>query len=397
MYRVIDRLFPRTLSYSINISQHFLSPPEIFLFVTNNEDRNEITQIRAESYPLPTNETQFNCPTKIVPSSYSQEITSNFPISFDPSIIVPILLDIKPDLVLNIYQWGSKLFGNDEQSSDVDLMVIISDTVLVSQDTYISPYLGVVKTFMYNNISIDIVLYKESHWRRILKAHEIWAIIFYFIPEKFIYKQSVNFPFFFCRHSLFAAVLCDYTKNSTKATNFWSQTQSRRALKRLIYLLQHLTFAIQFAQTGSIYDITAGNFYHNEFIAKINSIDWDPIYTQFELLSYDLLVTLSQSCINSIATNWPTTNLEVPWECKEEITTLYLLRKNKNLYLKTLPEELFGYCIQFIIRYWFKYNLLFKEFAYQSEPTFWMKRRKFYKNYCDYKSASGRKYIGLDK
>jgi len=242
-----------------------------------------------------------------------------------------------------------------------------------------------VKTFLYNNTSIDIVLYSEAHWRRILKAHEIWAITFYFIPPKFIYKQTVYFPFYFCRHSLFAAVLCDYAKNSLKAINFWSIKESRRALKRLIYLLQHLTFAIQFAKTSTIYDISAGNEYHQEFISKINS-DWDSIYSQFEILSYQLLILLSESCIGSIAANWPATYLEIPWECKDEITTLYILRKNYNRCLKSLPDELFRYCLSFIIRYWFQYNLLFWEFAYKHNKSFWSGRHIFYKNYRDRRS-----------
>jgi len=86
-----------------------------------------------------------------------------------PFIRSLILDSVEPETIKKIYLFGSYVYGNPNQKSDIDLCVVIENN---QEDSKI--YLKIARSLFINNIiPADILLYKESEFIDLSKSEGI--------------------------------------------------------------------------------------------------------------------------------------------------------------------------------------------------------------------------------
>lgn len=102
-----------------------------------------------------------------------------------------------------------------------------------------------------------------------------------------MFRENRNFSIEIRSMKLKYEVLSDASKNYGYAKKYFKYNQIRRSKKRVVYVLQHIRFAIQIAKFGRITDLFVAREYHFKLInAKIES--WE----QFDAWSRPIMVKL---------------------------------------------------------------------------------------------------------
>ena len=165
--------------------------------------------------------------------------------------------------VLNIYQWGSRVYGCFTDKSDYDYNIIVSD----DYENFI------------NNIEVGDIhmnFYKLSTWLDMIKLNRIEVLECLFADEQFILKESMKFDLVINQVELRKSIsqICSnaYDKARKKliiTKDFVPYT----AKKSLWHCIRILLFGIQCARDGKITDYSEANKYYNE-IVRNESNDW---------------------------------------------------------------------------------------------------------------------------
>lgn len=174
------------------------------------------------------------------------------------------------DVILNAWQWGSRLFNNHESDSDYDLITVIRGfhgpikgkenespeqlhfQNVIEGNSY-SSFLILQGTFKINTrlsngqttttiVNVDTAVYEENFWQNLINDHIIWVLPFQFLPKLepslhqiVRYKDSKQFPFELRLLKLKSEVINDQSKNLDYAKRYWTKNnQYRRSKKRVV-------------------------------------------------------------------------------------------------------------------------------------------------------------------
>lgn len=150
-------------------------------------------------------------------------------------------------MILNIYPYGSRVYGVADEQSDTDL-ILVSD-FSHEQETQCSL------------CGTDLTIWTAAEFQRLLDAHEPSALECHFLPDEMAIR-SREFAFQLDLEKLRRAF-------SEKSSNSWVKAKKkievhgewRIGLKSLFHSMRLLEFGIQIAREGRITDYGAANEY----------------------------------------------------------------------------------------------------------------------------------------
>jgi predicted nucleotidyltransferase len=158
--------------------------------------------------------------------------------------------------VLNIYVFGTHLYGCASENSDVDYIVITSDDLLDRENIKCGKH--------------DFNLYSEKTWVEKCKNNHINALEVISISDaKFIIKETVRFDVIInpikLRQSISATVSNSWAK-ANKKLNVEKDYSPILAKKSLWHCFRILLYGIQVAEFGRIVDFNTANYLYEEII-----------------------------------------------------------------------------------------------------------------------------------
>ena len=166
--------------------------------------------------------------------------------------------------VLNIYQYGSRVYGCFTDESDYDYVVVVTDDY---------------KDFI-ENIELDdnhFNFYKLSLWQDMVNRNTIETLECLFVDEKFIIKKSIKFDIVInqveLRKSISKVCSNSYDKCRKKLI-IEKDFAPYIAKKSLWHCIRILLFGIQYAKYGKITDYTEANKFYKDIVMNENN-DWE--------------------------------------------------------------------------------------------------------------------------
>jgi len=152
--------------------------------------------------------------------------------------------------VINVYPFGSRVYGTVSNDSDYDFVVIA--------DKQIREY-----SLSAPNHKLNIHLYSPEMFEEQLVNHKIVSLECLFAPKHLLLKNTKNFPFKLNKEILRKSI-------SEKASHSWVKAKKKIevekdrnfyiAKKSLFHALRIIDFGIQIAANSKIIDYTSSNY-----------------------------------------------------------------------------------------------------------------------------------------
>ena len=182
--------------------------------------------------------------------------------------------------ILNLYVYGSQVYGTVNPQSDYDFICVIQDSSFLANKEYIT------KLEQFGDFNFFIA----NEFDNLVKQHEITALECLFLDSQFILKEKQLFSFDLNLPQLRHAI-------SSKSSNSWVKSKKKFIVeedfnpyigkKSAFHSLRILNFGTQIAKHHKIIDYSSANHYFDE-IMKLNS--WDDNNHQFKSI-YNSLST----------------------------------------------------------------------------------------------------------
>jgi predicted nucleotidyltransferase len=212
-------------------------------------------------------------------------------------------------MILNVYMYGSRLYGTANETSDFDLYVIADDTIEEVEVSSVPPPMP--NTFYIRvddgELHCDITVLKKTQFLNKLKQCFIHEMICLWAPDCFVLKSDVDLwkelesiNYCFSMETLQNTILfqTNFVWNACmKAFNdsmLIEDTDTRneelyKAKKGIVHTLRFFMYGIQIATTGNISDYSVcDNHIRHEWIKDSQMTDWQLFASHFQPL-YDKL------------------------------------------------------------------------------------------------------------
>lgn len=161
-------------------------------------------------------------------------------------------------IALNVYHYGSFVYETFQNGiSDYDYIVILPDKF---QD-----FNG--KQFEKDNCQYSF--YTQSAWQERLDKNEVDAIETYFLPEKYIIKETVKFSTNIIKEKIrenFSKTASNSFVKCKKKLTVEKDFAPRVGKKSLWHSLRIIDFGIQILKYGKIKDYTSTNYLYDEIV-----------------------------------------------------------------------------------------------------------------------------------
>lgn len=190
--------------------------------------------------------------------------------------------------VLNIYPFGSRVYGSNNEKSDYDFWVIVKDSFKTPENGYLE----------VSKENVDLNIYKYSTFIQKVSENELQALICAFLPEEKVILQKVkiipNIKYIKLKKNVFKEAsrhLHSLTPRLYKENNIY------QAKKMECQSLRDLLFGIQIVKYGKIIDYSEANCYFGKDIDKL----YEKFTKEFtELIEPDIQMNHSLETISFI-------------------------------------------------------------------------------------------------
>ena len=202
----------------------------------------------------------------------------------DPSAISAILreLNLHEDLVANIYNYGSWVYGTNSETSDRDIMIVTRSTKPPLNFTDEFDYFHDFELHKLWN-QYDVCVHSVENFEKLLEINYLLAVECIFLPNEFKLKEEIDFrPMYLekyhnnrrIKQSAFyenetAIKMFDleddsmYPRRSNRSGQN-GQSNSDYLFKNLFHGFRYLDFAEQLIQTKSIHNFKRVSHVLNE-------------------------------------------------------------------------------------------------------------------------------------
>ena len=175
-------------------------------------------------------------------------------------------LPLPDEVILNVYQYGSRVYGNATDRSDWDFVIVVTEK---TEDEFLSK-------------DVNAHFYTGEEFQAQLMAHEISALECAYLPAAHVWKERHRFEVTLdpakLRHSL-----------SAKSSNSWVKCKKKLTLpndydlhtgrKSMFHAFRIIHYGIQLCQSGCITDYAAANAIYEEICHYER---WDDLSTRFK-------------------------------------------------------------------------------------------------------------------
>lgn len=169
--------------------------------------------------------------------------------------------NIENDNVLNIYQYGSHVYGNVTEHSDTDYILVVNE--------------------YFDNPSPSIQIYTKSQFQLALNNCEITALECFYLNESCILKETIKFEFKVdlnkLRISLSTISNNSYVKCKKKLI-ISGDYEPYTAIKSMFHSLRILDFGIQILTEGKIINYGSMNWLFYELLGLMNLYQRDELW-----------------------------------------------------------------------------------------------------------------------
>lgn len=183
--------------------------------------------------------------------------------------ISEILGTISSGDILNIYTYGSVVYGTNTNLSDEDYIIVVKDGVIESQSE--------CNSAAHNT---DIIIYTESCFKQKIEEHEISVLECLFLPDELKYEE-IKFKFVLDKGRLRNAI-------SAKCSNSWVKAKKKLivekdynpyiAKKSLYHAFRIINFGWQIGKYKMIF------YYKFNMLPEILAMpdDWDLLKAKYQ-------------------------------------------------------------------------------------------------------------------
>lgn len=170
--------------------------------------------------------------------------------------------------VLNIYQWGSRVYGTSKDNSDYDYNIIVTDDydLFVDED----------RKYSFEVLNCHLSMFHQTKWEKMMKENQIECLESIFSPQEFHIKETI--PYFI------TIDIVELRKSISKVvSNAWDKCRKKLeiekdfspyiAKKSLWHSIRILMFGIQCVEYGKIVNFSEANGYYNNIVNNTKN-DW---------------------------------------------------------------------------------------------------------------------------
>jgi len=165
--------------------------------------------------------------------------------------------------ILNVYCYGSQVYGTATQNSDYDFIVVGQN---VKDHNQVDSFSG----------DISLHTYTPRMFQQHLDEHKISAMECFFLPESLVVRSLVPFTFKLDRSLLRKEI-------SAKASNSWVKCKKKLTVendfyigvKSLFHSFRIVDFGLQIAKDGVIYDYSSANTLWEEIRYNYDNEQYD--------------------------------------------------------------------------------------------------------------------------
>jgi len=182
--------------------------------------------------------------------------------------------------ILNIYPYGSRVYGNATETSDSDYVIVTKAGMLKS---------GGFKQNAISNKARNIqgVLYSRSGFIDAINNYEITALECLSLPDEMLIKKSWNFKIQKWEDKAFVkSIITKMSASWFSADNYAKDDYKDLAKKGIYHAIRILMFAQQIKDNHRVIDFTVAN----EFKESIKLIEDDDFDTRDYIKLRDELV-----------------------------------------------------------------------------------------------------------
>jgi hypothetical protein len=201
-----------------------------------------------------------------------------------------VLLDrmkLDPMRVQCVYLRGSRAVGyagirGDGSPSDWDFVVVVKDESVTQEDIHLA----------FGNM--DVALYDERAFRRLLQNCSIWALECIYAPRRCVYLEKLDGRALFAQYraSLPHSVFCAKLRQSVSYESSRQWNKAKRAIgqkgspysarKSLFIAMRFVIYGIELAKTGEIADIACANAIWEQHLKDDPRQTWGDLRREYE-------------------------------------------------------------------------------------------------------------------
>lgn len=171
--------------------------------------------------------------------------------------------------ILNIYPYGSRVYGTATESSDWDYIIVTKSG---------EPKKEIKVTNM------DATLYSQEQFQIEINNHEISVLECLSLPPEQAILQNVEFSFELdlqtLRHSISSKASNSFVKAKKKLT-VTADYNEKIALKSLFHSLKIPMFGSQIADNGKIIDFSCANHFLKD-ITEMKTNNWEELKSKYQ-------------------------------------------------------------------------------------------------------------------
>lgn len=223
------------------------------------------------------------------------------------------MINLENENILNVYQFGSHVYGTATPQSDDDYIVVVKE--------------------YEESPSIDIHYMTVSAFQTGLDNMDIQCLECYFLDQKHILKETVQFNFTLHKTNLRVAI-------STVANGSWIKGKKKLtvmadyekylAVKSIFHSLRILDYGIQLAEESKIYDYTSSNYILNDLMKLYNQYERNELWETIEV-KYKKVFNKRKSIFKKLCPK-PTNHFQK----KEKLKAIF---QEHNLYTKNIQHS----------------------------------------------------------
>lgn len=183
--------------------------------------------------------------------------------------MVENIFDKLKELTIIKYNYGSFVYGTNDEFSDKDYICVIEDTDIIPENE-----------FQINHEGNDYTFIKESKFVDDIKKHDITALECIFLTPDMFNGDNDRFLIHFrydenkLRASISAVCSNSWVKAKKKLT-VEKDFDFRKAIKSLFHSIRIYDFGSQIAKRGKIVDYSSCNDLWLNMLSKETSTDWN--------------------------------------------------------------------------------------------------------------------------
>ena len=175
------------------------------------------------------------------------------------------IIAIEDKYILNVYQFGSQVYGTNNENSDFDILIVIDNKINDKNNLEI-------RNGLYN-----IHLITEDNFKENLKKQKIKEMECIFLPNKFILQEKVKFVFKLNKELLREEISSKSNNSFVKAKKkmILDDEETYIGVKSLYHSLRIVDFGIQIANNSKITNYEYKKQWNDILIMYHNGSKWN--------------------------------------------------------------------------------------------------------------------------